>query len=80
MGYDVTQLEGADSEVARYTFENMADIQGISGFAGVSLFRSDFVESRWLDSPIGPDWLWVETRAGNLVVVADFSGRGEWKL
>jgi hypothetical protein len=42
-------------------------------FAGFSLWRHDFVESRWLAIPVRPGWLWIRiTGAAGLVVAADF--------
>lgn len=44
----------------------------VVGFAGFSLWRHEFRESRWLELRVRPDWLWIRTGAGGLVVAADF--------
>lgn len=72
-------LEEYERQAAHFTFKEMDDSSGSgfdrpgSGFAGFSLWRHDFIESRWLAIPVRPDWLWIRiTGAAGLVVAADF--------
>jgi hypothetical protein len=81
-------LESYERQVAHFTFEHMDDRRlasirigdpsqdneeaNLRGLVGVSLWRHDFIEARWLDLGVRPDWLWIRTSAGGLVVAADF--------
>lgn len=47
---------------AQYTFEGMDDVHGESGFAGFSLWRHEFIESRWFDVPPRSAGLWIRTQ------------------
>jgi hypothetical protein len=67
-------LERYERQAASYTFEGMDDLHGTTGFAGFTLWRHEFVESRWLDMPVCPAWLWITTGADGLIVAADFPG------
>jgi hypothetical protein len=62
-------LELYERQAAGFTFEGM-DTQG--AFAGFVLWRHEFEESRWLESPVRPDWLWIRKRPFGLVIAAEF--------
>ena len=49
-----------------------AERNGPTGFAGFTLWRHEFIESQWWDLPVQPDWLWIKTQEGQLVVAAEF--------
>ena len=67
---------GPADEAADFTFDEMND--SARAFAGFTLWRHRFVESRWLHNvplAVAPeDWLWVRVIAPGpgLVVVGDF--------
>lgn len=80
-------LESYERQVAYYTLEGMDDdrmtrvrigdpgqgeTHDLGGFVSLSLWRHEFVESRWIKLPARPGWLWIRTGTGGLVVAADF--------
>ena len=67
---DDTLQKLAEPQSAHFTFEGMDDQFG--RFAGFSLTRDTFRESRWVEVWFGKDSLWIRTFGGDLVVNATF--------
>lgn len=67
----VRQLDAAsEPQTAHFTFEGMDDQFG--AFAGFTLERETFLESRWLEVWHERDSLWIRVFGGGLVVDAKF--------
>jgi hypothetical protein len=64
-------LEAYERQAAHYTFEGMDEEPRYAGF---SLWRHEFTGSEWLDLGVRPDWLWIGTTWGGVVVVAEWPG------
>ena len=69
---DDAPLELFERQAAHFTFEGMDDAKRL--FAGFSLWRHAFVEARWLEVRVRPDWLWIRTASGAIVVAGDYPG------
>lgn len=66
----VRQMEAYEPKSAHFTFEGMDDQFG--SFAGFTLKRDTFLESRWLEVWHERDSLWIRVFGGGLVVDAKF--------